>query len=122
MDVRMSDLTDGPFGRFIHAIDEARTELRREMRGLLIDKPKFVVITTNNEGSGGACLYATLDDAKDAIRRFMYDSENDPPITEDESQRLEAELRMVGGNYAESVSGSAAWKEAFYIAPIRGEL
>lgn len=83
--------------------------------------PRYVVLVTNNEGGRPATLHASLDDAKAAVRAYLTDPDNDPPITDKERQQMEQDLASMSGDCVESVRGSEAWKEWIYVAPISEE-
>lgn len=79
---------------------------------------RYALIGTNNDGGRNATLHNSLDEVKQAVRDYLTDPKNDPPITDEERQNMESDLSYLTGHYVESVRGSFAWKEWLYIAPV----
>lgn len=76
----------------------------------------FVVVISNNEGGWPATLHRTLDDVRAYIRQEV--SDGDPPLDDEERENMERDLARLTGEATEAVSGSEAWKETFYVAPL----
>lgn len=80
---------------------------------------RFVVLIVNNEGGQPATIHDTMDAAKDAVRAFLADPENNPLQTEAERLEMESDLSGCDGENVCQIRGSNAWKEWIYIAPIK---
>ncbi|KQP52987.1 hypothetical protein [Methylobacterium sp. Leaf106] len=79
---------------------------------------RYVVLGTNNDGGRNATIHSTLDEAKDAVRAYLLDPENDPTPTEDDARRIDGELSIINGSYVDGIRGADEWKEWIYIAPV----
>ena len=82
---------------------------------------RYVTVVTNNEGGCPARIHDSLAAAKDWVRAYLTDSENNPPQDDEERTRMEADLSGLiedDPHHVQSVRGSDAWKEWVYIAPI----
>lgn len=81
---------------------------------------RYVMLVTNNEGGSAATIYASFEDARKAVRDYLFDPDNQPPATDEERARWDGEIKGMceTPDFVNAVRGSDTWKEWIYVAPI----